>query len=374
MKKRSFIFSFSCLFCVFFLPRLVFAELLNRGLEKYRSGDLEGAISDFEKVISTAEESPKAKELAKDWLLNCLIDAGNKYFQAGDHQKALSFLEKASNLAPENSEVKNLQTKIKEKTAVPPPPVPVAPQSPVKEEIPKVEKPVEEKPKEIKPPAKKEETAQPAVVPQIPIKKEEPAPAEQLQKVEKKKLKKTTVLITEIPIPKLQKPEAQKAPWGDTLQMKLNTLEEKIGNFVQSQEEEKRELNLRLEKMNKTFRQIILYVLLIFLSLVLFFPYVLRVSLEKTILRNVKAILPIEQSKTSQDIHQVFLNWLTTLNNKEIIQIIATLLVSPEKNAREKGFEFLEKAMKVRKFSIDEQWKIERTIRKIGLEEGWVMK
>lgn len=362
MKKGSFIFSFSCLFCVFFLPRLVFAELLNRGLEKYRSGDLEGAISDFEKVISTAEESPKAKELAKDWLLNCLIDAGNKYFQAGDHQKALSFLEKASNLAPENSEVKNLQTKIREKTVTPPPSVTVPPPQPSVPPPPPTE--------QITAPTPKVE--KPAPVPQVPLKKEEPE-VKPIQK-EKKTQKKTAVLITEIPIPKLQKPEAQKAPWGDTLQMKLNTLEEKIGNFVQSQEEEKRELNLRLEKMNKTFRQVILYVLLIFLSLVLFFPYVLRVSLEKTILRNVKAILPIEQSKTSQDIHQVFLNWLTTLNNKEIIQIIATLLVSPEKNVREKGFEFLEKAMKVRKFSIDEQWKIERTIRKIGLEEGWVTK
>lgn len=150
MKKIIFICLF---FSILGLEIKVFAQLspLALGIQKYRQGDLEGAIADFETVLETDKENAKAKE----YLLNCYITLGAKLTETREYNKALTFLERASKLAPEDTEIKGLYESVKAKLAPPTPPKPaVVPQpeevkpAPV---VPKIEKPVVEKVKEIKP-------------------------------------------------------------------------------------------------------------------------------------------------------------------------------------------------------------------------------
>ncbi|GEM_PF-6394053 len=154
MKRIIFICLF---FSILGLEIKVFAQLspLASGIQKYRQGDLEGAIADFETVLKTDKENAKAKE----YLLNCYITLGAKLAEAQDYNKALTFLERASKLVPEDTEIKGLYESVKAKLVPPTPPKPAVIPPPAKEVapapapvIPKIEKPAVEKVKvEVKP-------------------------------------------------------------------------------------------------------------------------------------------------------------------------------------------------------------------------------
>lgn len=119
------------------------------GIQKYRQGDLEGAITDFETVLAADKENMKAKE----YFLNCLIASTMKFIQENEYTKAEKYIDRALELSPEDSEIKQLYQTVKNKLAekvvppsapaIPSPPA-VAPQAPAvapQAPAPKVEKP-----------------------------------------------------------------------------------------------------------------------------------------------------------------------------------------------------------------------------------------
>jgi len=95
------------------------------GLQKYRQGNLEGAIADFETVLTTDKENVKAKE----YLLNCLIALATRFIQEKEYIQALNYLERALKLSPEDIEVNQLYQTVKSKVAkkVTPPTAPALP-------------------------------------------------------------------------------------------------------------------------------------------------------------------------------------------------------------------------------------------------------
>lgn len=105
MKK---IFTFLIFF--FVAKSILFGQsLLPRAVEKYRQRDWEGAIVDFETVLSEDKNNIKVKE----YLLNCLIVLGEKYIQEKAYVKALPYLERAVQLVPEDREIETLYNRVK---------------------------------------------------------------------------------------------------------------------------------------------------------------------------------------------------------------------------------------------------------------------
>lgn len=139
------------------------------GLQKYRQGDLEGAIADFESILATDKENTKAKE----YLLNCLIASAIKSLQEKEYPKAKVHLERALELSPEDAEVKQLyetaKNKIAEKPTPPQEPIvsppPVVVPEPVAPKIIEKEKVI--KPKPLPPEVPEVKEAKPIVVPKI---------------------------------------------------------------------------------------------------------------------------------------------------------------------------------------------------------------
>lgn len=127
------------------------------GLQKYRQGDLEGAVIDLENALSQDKEN----ERIKSYLFNCYLALGVKYTEEGNYPKAISNLESAQKINPEDKEVKDLYESVKAKMA-PSPPKPVAPPTPAP-------KPVIPPPpaKEVTPPAP-QPTVPPSLVPVVP--------------------------------------------------------------------------------------------------------------------------------------------------------------------------------------------------------------
>ncbi len=81
--KRNIFYS---LLLVFSLIAQSYAQLspFATGLQKYRQGDLEGAIADFETVLAADKENMKAKE----YFLNCLLASAMKFIQENEYTKA----------------------------------------------------------------------------------------------------------------------------------------------------------------------------------------------------------------------------------------------------------------------------------------------
>lgn len=105
MKK---IFTFLIFF--FVAKSILFGQSpLQQAVEKYRQGNLEGAIIDFETVLSEDKNNIKVKE----YLLNCLIVLGEKYIQEKAYVKALPYLERAVQLVPEDREIETLYNRVK---------------------------------------------------------------------------------------------------------------------------------------------------------------------------------------------------------------------------------------------------------------------
>ncbi|GEM_PF-6538625 len=160
----------------------------------------------------------------------------------------------------------------------------------------------------------------------------------------------------------------------------LTLLEGRIKDFMLRSDEERNNLTKRLEERDKIINRVILLGLATLLVIVLLVKYVLRSLGER--LRSEKGqefreVTPSRETKEEslafkEDPEQFFYNWLNNLPNKEIIQIISCLISNPEKNIREKAFIFLEKMWQTKEFTSEEQLKIERLIRKVGLEEGWI--
>jgi len=96
---------------------------LAAGIQKYRQGDLEGAIPDFETAYAQAQD--KEKEKIENYLFNCCVAVGTKYVQENNYPKAIDYLERALKLNPEDQEVNDLYQRIKAKIAPPAPPKPV---------------------------------------------------------------------------------------------------------------------------------------------------------------------------------------------------------------------------------------------------------
>lgn len=381
MKKVYILFFL--FYCVVLVNLVVFAETLNTALEKYRQGNLEEAFTDFQIVFTREEEKPKAKELAREYFATCTIELGNKYLQTGDYQKALNYLEKAINLLPENTEIKNLYQTIKEKSVtvikplpsvtptqqlVPQPPV-VVPQPPaaVKQPVTEIKQPPEtvlqspavvtQPPKVVSPPATKKEERKKLSVVTVP-----------------QPTKKTTPTVTEVVLPITKRIETKKPTTIIVTKEKLKALEEKIIFLNQNYEQQREELLTKLNEKDKLLKRTILYALLI----LLFFAFLSQYGIKRTISKSTTEKILISQGTVSlpdeKKSEEIFFDWLNSLENKVIVQIITVLLNSPEENVRAKGFEFLEKILKRKEFTPEEQWKVERTIRKIGLEEGWITK
>lgn len=108
---------------------------LARGIQKYRQGDLDGAIIDFEIGLTQEPENEKVKQ----YFLNSLLGLGTKYFQEKDYQKALLYLEKAYKLAPGDPEVEKLylaaQAEIATLQPVSPPAIPKIEELPAKPQV-----------------------------------------------------------------------------------------------------------------------------------------------------------------------------------------------------------------------------------------------
>lgn len=139
--KRNIFYS---LLLVFSLIAQSYAQLspFATGLQKYRQGDLEGAITDFETVLAADKENMKAKE----YFLNCLIASTMKFIQENEYTKAEKYIDRALELSPEDTEIKQLHQTVKNKLAekvVPPsaPAIPSPPAVPPQPPAPKVEKP-----------------------------------------------------------------------------------------------------------------------------------------------------------------------------------------------------------------------------------------
>ncbi len=175
---------------------------LATGLQKYRQGDLENAITDFETALS----QDQGNEKIQSYLFNCYLSLGVKYAEEKNYDKAVDCLDRAQRLNPSDQEVADLYQSLRTKAvsepaaAVPEPPAKkkeVAPPAPVvKEEAPvtppeppavPVQAPAEvtQPPAEVtQPPAKEEKVSppvlvieeaappasqQPEVVPQLPV-------------------------------------------------------------------------------------------------------------------------------------------------------------------------------------------------------------
>lgn len=191
--------------------------------------------------------------------------------------------------------------------------------------------------------------------------------------------KKETLTVTKIVVPETIKIK-RRSVLPEELKNELTLLEERIKDFILRSDEERNKLAIRLEERDKIINRIILLGLAALLVIAFLIEYTLR-SLRQyargekgqesrgdSLLRETKE----ESLAFRENPEQFFYNWLNNLPNKEIIQIISCLISNPEKNIREKAFIFLEKIWQTKKFTSEEQWKIERLIRKAGLEEGWI--
>lgn len=350
----------------------LYAQLspLTLGIQKYRQGDLEGAIADFEIVLETDKENAKAKE----YLLNCYIILGAKLAEVHEYNKALTFLERASKLALEDTKIKGLYESVKTKLASPTPPKPAVVPQP--EEV----KPTPPPPKEVAPapaPLKKEEVKPTPVVPKI----EKPVVGK-VKEIKPEKITKPALTITEVVLPAvvpqpptIRKTKIKKPPTLEITEERLKLLEEKIITLSQNYEQERKELSAKLGEKDVMIKRIVLYTFLVLLFFIFLSHYTIRRSFSKSPLTKILTAsgqtIPLPDAR---EIEKNFFNWLNNLENREIVQIIGVLLNSPEENVRAKGFEFLEKIWQTKKFTPEEQWKIERVIRKIGLEEGWITK
>ncbi|HCJ67218.1 MAG TPA: hypothetical protein DHV62_07845, partial [Elusimicrobia bacterium] len=215
----------------------------------------------------------------------------------------------------------------------------------------------------------------PVVSPQVPVEHKEVIPKKEKKKQPKEVIiSKPVLTVTEVRLPTARKPEIKKPSTLEITEERLKLLEEKVITLSQNYEQERKELASKLGEKDKIIKQTILYTFLIFL----FFIFLFQQNIRNTFSKSIRKILTTSSETvflpTAKETEKIFSDWLNTLENKEIVQIVVVLLNNPEENIRAKGFEFLEKIMKTKKFTADEQWKIERTIRKIGLEEGWVGK
>ncbi len=424
MKKNHVVWLLVIGYCLWFnvftmvsntepLVSSLYAQTLNSGLEKYRQGNLEEAIIDFENVISKEDEKPKTKELASQYFVTCIIELSNRSKETQDYQKALTYLEKGINVFPDNIEIKNLYQETKEKQAtvpqkpavVPQPPA-VPPQvpavspavpakkeatiSPVTKEVAPTVPKAASQPSAVPPQAPAAVPQPPAVPPQAPavpskapVMVTQPVPAAAKPVIPRKERKKESkeanttkpvLTVTEVPLTPARKTEARKPAASGITEERLKLLEEKIIVLTENYEQERKELADKLAEKDKIIKRIIFCTVVIFLFLIFIFQRNIRNLVPGKIPKVLATAVEPAFLPTAKDTEKLFSDWLNTLENKEIVQIVTVLLNRPEENLRAKGFEFLEKIMKTKKFTADEQWKIERTIRKIGLEEGWVGK
>ncbi|HCJ67220.1 MAG TPA: hypothetical protein DHV62_07855 [Elusimicrobia bacterium] len=223
MKKLSYF----CLFLIIFgLETKIYAQLspLATGLQKYRQGDLEGAITDFETALSQDREN----ERIQSYLFNCYLALGVRYAEEQNYNKAIDYLDRAQKLNPSDQEVKDLYQGVKAKVAPPTPPKPVEipkpPLAPTR--VPAV--PPQAPAAVTQPPAVVPQP--PAVVPQPPVKKEEvappvkkegiPPPAPAIKEVvpvvpqppvKKEEVKPPAIKEVKPPTPKVEKPVVEKA-------------------------------------------------------------------------------------------------------------------------------------------------------------------
>lgn len=347
MKK---IFTFLIFF--FIAESILFGQSpLQQAVEKYRQGNLEGAIIDFETIISNEKEEIKTKEKAKEYLINCLYALGEKTFQAGDNEKALVYLEKAYNLVPENEEVKSLYLLVKEKTVTP-----VQTKEPVKET------PAQMLPSQEKSESKIEGVKREVISLQVtePVKEVPPIlPSQERSelKIEKQVKEKTIpkpvaknkrLEKTKVTVNRISTPETEKIPQTETLLPRITLIEEKISNLIDNYNQERKELITNLENRDKIIRDSVLFALLIFLVFIFVLQYALRNLFMKNV-AGISVLKPITKNpavkQNSKEVlsKKVVTSWLHNPETKDIAQVIETLLNSPEKEVQEKGFEFLVK-------------------------------
>ncbi len=365
---------FLSLLVSFLVSATLFAQssVLNSGLEKFRQNNYEGAITDFETVLSNEKESPTAKEIAKESLVNCLLTLGEEYVQKKDYTKALSYYEKAYKLAPENEEVKKRYLIMKEKTAEVPAPVvkpeekPPAPLPSVQEK--KIEVPKPSPAEEVKPVTPKTKKAKKIISPGTVT---QPLPTVPQPEAPKPS---GALTVTKIALPEPQ-PVKKKLSEREELKNEFALLKEDINNLISRSDEEREKLFKKIEEKDKIIKRIISIGILSFILIVVYFALLVS-KLNQSIKQATLPRSGTEISTLSEEVlrnpEQFFLDWLASLENKEIMQILFSLLSDPEKNVREKAFNFLEKMLRVKKFTPETIEKISQTIQKIGLEEGWI--
>ncbi|GEM_PF-2149547 len=222
------------------------------GLQKYRQGDLEGAISDLEVALSQDKENEKIK----NYLLNCFVSLGAKYAGEQNYSKAISYLERAQRLNPEDKEIKDLYNSLKTKIA--PPPAErkkvVPPPPPKKEEIKKVETPVV-----------KEEA-----VPQPPL-----PPKEEIKKVEIPLAKKKEIKPSAVATPRVEEKPEELEEKLKLLLIRADYERQNLLQYLEKWQEEERKERQRIiaesqRMMQRTMLIVVAGVGLLFLT---FFVY-----------------------------------------------------------------------------------------------------
>lgn len=252
---------FFSLFLIFFLITQVNAQLspLATGLQKYRQGDLEGAVIEFENALAQDKENEKIKT----YLFNCYLALGVRYGEEKNYTKALDYLDRAQKLNPLDQEAKDLYQTVKTKLAPPLPKPAVAPKTP---EAPP--KPVGVTPSPVaKPEAEKAVTPEvPKEVPQPPVEVKEAVPIP--PKVEKKPTAEKVKEIKPTPTPPAVVPKVPTEEKKDELEEKLKLVlvriererEDLLRYLTSWEEKERRERERILHESQKFMQRTILIV------------------------------------------------------------------------------------------------------------------
>ncbi|GEM_PF-4613010 len=197
------------------------ADPFAQGVQKYRQGDLEGAIADFELALSQEKENEKIKQ----YILNCSVTLAYRYMDRKNYAKALPYAERAYELDPSDESIKNLCETLKEASTpeeIKPPDIETKP----------IPSPQPE-PEQIVVPQSPEAPPQPEVSPQPP--EVSPKPAEVSPQVPEKK-KKEKVAKKVVPTGLEKEKKKKRKPLDDPGKLRISQLLFKYrqGNFKEA--------------------------------------------------------------------------------------------------------------------------------------------
>lgn len=121
MHRKSFFIILITILCftgIVYGERDMVSIYIDRGVQKYLSGDIDGAIGSLEDALSFDSKNEKAKTI----IVKILVEKGSALYLRKEYPKAIKYLEKAFKIAPDNKQVKEMYSLAKEIISPPKPP------------------------------------------------------------------------------------------------------------------------------------------------------------------------------------------------------------------------------------------------------------